>query len=63
MAIVRDDDQRAVVVNEEFAKPVDRVEVQMVGRLVEEERLRMTEQGLRQQHAHFLAALELRHLA
>ena len=35
----------------------------MVGRLVEQQRLRMSEERLCQQHAHFLSALDLRHLA
>ena len=62
VAIVRDDDQRAVVADQELAQPVDRVEVEVVGRLVEQQRLRMAEERLRQQHADLLAALQLRHL-
>ena len=58
---MRDHDQRAVVADEEIAQPVDRVEVEVVGRLVEQQRLRIAEQRLRQQHAHFLAALDLAH--
>ncbi len=61
VAIVRDDDERAVVADEELAQPVDRVEVQVVGRLVEQQRRRMPEQRLREQHAHLLAALQLAH--
>ena len=63
VAVVRDHDQRAVVLDEELAQPVDRVEVQVVGRLVQQQRLRVAEQRLRQQHAHLLSALDLRHLA
>ena len=59
VAVVRDDDQRAVVADEELPQPVDRVEVEVVGRLVEQQRLGMAEQRLRQQHAHLLAALQL----
>src|SRR5687767_13763263 len=61
MAIMRDDDQRAVVAGQEFDQPVNGVEVEMVRRLVEQQRLWMTEQRLRQQHADLLAALQLRH--
>ena len=61
VAVVRDHDQRALVANEEIAQPVNRVEVEVVGRLVEQQRLRIAEQRLRQQHAHFLAALHLAH--
>jgi hypothetical protein len=56
---VRDHDQRALVADEELAQPVDRVEVEVVGRLVEQQRLRVAEQRLRQQHADLLAALQL----
>jgi hypothetical protein len=62
MAIVRDHDQRAVVTDEELAEPVDRVEVQMVRRLVEQQRVRMAEQRLCEQDRDFLPALQLRHL-
>ena len=52
-----------VVAHEKLAQPVDRLEVEVVGRLVEQQRLRVSEQRLRQQHAHLLAALELAHRA
>ena len=60
---MRDDDERAVVADQELAQPVDRVEVQVVRRLVEQQRVGMAEERLRQQHAHFLAALQLGHRA
>ena len=59
--VVRDDDQRAFVPDQELAQPVNRVEVEVVGRLVEQQRLRMAEQGLRQQDADLLPALEFAH--
>ena len=58
---MRDDDQRAFVAGEKLLEPVNRVEVQVVGRLVEQQRLGMTEERLRQQHADFLAALQFGH--
>ena len=61
VAVVRDDDQRAVVAHEELAQPVDRIEVEVVRRLVEQQRLRVAEQRLREQDTHLLAALQLRH--
>ena len=61
VAVVRDDDQRALVALEEALEPVDRVEVQVVGRLVEEQRRGRAEERLRQQHAHLLAALQFGH--
>ena len=63
VAVVRDGDERAFVVVEEILQPVDGVEVEVVGRLVEQQRLRLAEERLRQQHADLLAALQLAHLA
>ena len=63
VAIVRDDDQRALVAHQELAQPVDRVEVEVVGRLVQQQRLGPAEQRLGEQDADLLAALQLRHLA
>ena len=63
MAVVRNDDQHAFVFDQIVLQPVDRIEVQVVGRLVEQQRGRVAEQRLRQQHADFLAALQLAHLA
>ena len=59
---MRDDDQRAFVAHQEVLQPVDGVEVEVVGRLVEQQRLRLAEQRLREQHADLLAALQLLHL-
>ena len=61
--VVRDGDQRAVVARQEILQPVDRVEIEVVGGLVEQQRLRLAEERLRQQHAHLLPALQLAHLA
>ena len=61
MPVVRNHDQRAFIPHQELAQPVDRVEVEVVGRLVEQQRLRMAEQGLRQQDANLLPALQLAH--
>ncbi len=58
---MRDHDQRAVVALEERLQPVDRVEVEVVGRLVEQQRFRVPVERLRQEHAHLLSALQLRH--
>ena len=42
---------------------MDRFEIEMVRRLVQQQRLRLAEQRLRQQHANLLAALQFAHLA
>ena len=63
MPVVRDDDQHAFVLAQIVLQPVHGIEVKIVGRLVEQQRRRIAEKRLRQQHAHFLAALQLAHLA
>ena len=56
MTIVRDHDQHAFILIEKILQPVDRVEIKMVRRLVEEQGLRMAEESLRQQDTHLLSA-------
>ena len=63
VAVVRDGDDGAVVAREEVLEPVDGLEVEVVGGLVEEERFGVAEEGLREEDADLLAALELGHLA
>ena len=58
VAVVRDGDDDAVVGVEKSLQPVDRIEIEVVGRFVEQQSLRMAEESLRQQHADFLSALE-----
>ena len=55
--VVRNHDQQPVVFAEIILQPVDRIEVQVVGGLVQQQRRRIAEQRLRQQHADFLSAL------
>ena len=59
VAIVGDDDHRVLEAQQELLEPEDRVDVEVVRRLVEQEDLRLAEQRLRQQHAHLLAVLEV----
>ena len=61
MAVVRDHDQHAFVIAQIFLQPVHRIEVQVVGRLVQQQNGRLAEERLRQQHAHFLPALQIAH--
>ena len=58
---MRNDDQRPFVAAEEVLEPVDGVEVQVVGRLVEQQRRGISKQCLREEHAHLLPALQLAH--
>ena len=57
-AVVRDHEQRAVEAGEELLQPREAVGVEVVGRLVEEQHLRVLEQRRRQQRARLLAARE-----
>ena len=50
-----------VITAKEVLEPVDRVEVQVVGRLVQQQRAGASIQRLREQHAHLLSALQLAH--
>ena len=63
VAVVGDGDEGAVVVLEEVLEPVDGVEIEVVGGLVEQQGFGLAEEGLRQQDADFLAALQLAHFA
>jgi len=63
MAVVRNDDQDARILAQVILQPVNGVEVQVVGRLVEQQRRGVAEERLRQEDADFLAALHLAHLA
>ena len=58
VAIVRDEDHRVRVGREVFLEPVARVEIEMVGRLVEQEQPGPAEQQLGQRDAHLPAARE-----
>ena len=55
-------DNRVVKVNEELFQPCDRVQIQMVGRLVEEQDVRVAEQGLSQKDFDLLRACEFFHI-
>ena len=63
VAVVRDGDDGAVVADEEVLEPVDGFEVEIVGGLVEEQGLGVAEEGLGEQDADLLAALQLGHFA
>ena len=61
--VVRDGDDGAVVAVEEVLEPVDGFEVEVVGGLVEQQRLGVAEERLGEQDADLLAALQLGHVA
>ena len=49
VAVVRDDDDRALALVEHVLQPADRVDVEVVGRLVEQQDVRVRKQRLREQ--------------
>ncbi len=63
MPVVRDGNDDAVVDIQKSLQPVNGIEVEVVRRFVEQQRLRMPEQSLRQQDPDFLSTLQLAHLA
>ncbi len=63
MPIVRDGDERPLEAAEKILEPVNGVEIEVVGGLVEQESLRFAEQRLGKQDADFLTTLQLRHFA
>ena len=52
-SVVRDENQRPAVTHQELFQPRDRFDVQVVGRLVQQQQVRLTDQCLSQQHAAF----------
>ena len=60
---MRDDDQAALVSAHVILEPADRFQVEVVGGLIEQQDGGIAKQGLRQQHAHLLAALQFAHFA
>ena len=53
-AIVGHEQQRPAPLEQKFLQPQDRLEIEMVGRLVEQQQLRRLDEAARQQHAAFL---------
>ena len=49
--VVRDEDERAAVAEQELLEPADRLDVEVVGRLVEQEDVGLGDEGLSQQDA------------
>ena len=55
-------DHRILKIDQELLKPGDGVQIQMVGRLVEQQDVRVAEQSLGQQHLYLLGAGQRIHL-
>ncbi len=61
VAVVRNDDDRVFKISQKVFQPHDRVYVQVVGRLVEQQHVGIAEERLRQQHPHLITAVEVTH--
>ena len=59
---MRDHDERALPVQQRLLQPLDGFQVEVVGRLVQQQQIRLLEQQLRQQCARALAAAQMRQL-
>ena len=62
VAIVRDDDHRRVTLIEHIFKPTDGVDIEIVGRLVQQENVGIREQSLRQQYPQLPTRCNAAHL-
>ncbi len=63
VAVVRDDDHRRLAVVEHVFQPADGVDVEVVGRLVEQQDVRVGKERLHQQHAQLPARRHFAHRA
>ena len=63
MAIVRDDHHRAFAFVQDSFQPANGIDIQVVGRLVQQQNIRITKQRLRQQHAQLPTRCHLAHRA
>ena len=61
VTVVADDKHRLLILREVVLQPSHRLKVKVIGRLVEEEVVGFTEEGLCQHHAHLLLVGELAH--
>ena len=61
VAVVRDDDHRRVAGIQHVLEPADRVDVEVIGRLVEEQDVRVGEQRLCEQHAELPPRCDVAH--
>ena len=60
--VMGDDDHRVLEAEQELSQPIDGLDVQVIGGLVQQEDVRVAEQGLGQQHPDLVGVLQLLHL-
>ena len=58
-----DNDNGIVKVDQEFFKPCDGIQIQMVGRLVQEQNVRIAKQGFGKKNLDLLTAVQLAHIS
>ena len=61
IAVMRHNDHRILKIDQEFLQPADGVQIQMVGRLVQQQDIRVAEQGSGQQDLYLFTAGQLLH--
>ena len=62
MTVMGNYDNRIFKVHQEILQPFNRMDIQMVGRLVQKQNIGIAEQSLCQKHLHLLSACQLLHL-
>ena len=63
VTVVRNDDHGAVTLTQRFLQPADSIDIQVVGRFVEQQNIWISKQCLRQQHTQFPAGRYSTHQA
>ncbi len=58
---MRNHDNRIFEINQEVLQPVNGVQIQVVGGLVQQKDIRVAEQGLGQEHFHLDTAVQIPH--
>ncbi len=61
MAVMGYDKHRIFIIGKVVFQPHDRIQVQVIRRLVQQKVIRLAKQGLRQQHPHFLFSTQIFH--
>ena len=56
-----DNDHDVVKVDQEFFQPPDRIQIQMIGRLIQQKDIRVAEQGTGKQNLYLLIAGQILH--
>ena len=55
-------DDRIVEIDQKFFQPCDGIEIQMVGRLVEQQDIRVAKESLSEEYLHLLITVQILHI-